>query len=228
MPYLACGVTDHSSSRPALGSTNNLAPSGPAQNPVTPLVVTTILFSTHVDSIVCPKCKRSFKSRGGLGKHLLSCSGEQQHHDPTAMHSCPHCPRSFSSKRGLSLHKRHCLATSPTAEADESQQGITCKTPEPADRSDFDLFSATGPLDQHSAGGSLVDLSSPEMSSADSVPLMHSPTNTPNDNTYSSLRLAPRMTFFPASAKKSWSQADEAMELMLQAECPAFNKMTTN
>ena len=44
MPYLACGVTDHSSSRPALGSTNNLAPSGPAQNPVTPLVVTTILF----------------------------------------------------------------------------------------------------------------------------------------------------------------------------------------
>ena len=31
----------------------------------------------------------------------------------------------------------------------------------------------------------------------------------------------------PHSAKKSWSQADEAMELMLQAECPAFNKMST-
>ena len=56
---------------------------------------------------------------------------------------------------------------------------------------------------------------------------MYSPTNPPNDKAYSSLRLAPRMTFFPASAKKSWSQADEAMELMLQAECPAFNKMST-
>ena len=73
----------------------------------------------------------------------------------------------------------------------------------------------------------MVDLSSSEMSSADSVPLMHSPTNTPNDKIYSSLRLAPRMTIFPASAKKSWSQADEAMELMLQAECPAFKKMSS-
>ena len=36
------------------------------------------------------------------------------------------------------------------------------------------------------------------------------------------------MAFFPASAKKSWTQADEAMELMLEAECPAFNKMSTN
>ena len=65
------------------------------------------------------------------------------------------------------------------------------------------------------------------MPSADIVPLMYSPTNTPNDKTYSALRLAPRMTFFPASAKKSWSQADEGMELMLQAGCPAFNKMST-
>ena len=44
MPSLACGVTDHSSSRPALENTNNLVQSAPALNPVTPLVVTTILF----------------------------------------------------------------------------------------------------------------------------------------------------------------------------------------
>ena len=40
----ARGVTDHSSSRPALENTNNLVQSAPALNPVTPLVVTTILF----------------------------------------------------------------------------------------------------------------------------------------------------------------------------------------
>ena len=211
-----------------LGKHKQSCPKRPCSEPSDSTCSNNESVSTHVDSIVCPKCKRSFKSRDGFGKHLLSCNGEQQHHDPTVTYSCPLCPRSFSGKRGLSLHQRHCLAPSPTAEADESQQVVACKTPEPADRSDFNLFSAAGPLDQHSARGSFVDLSSPEMSSADSVPLMHSPTNTPNDKTYSSLRLAPRMTFLPASAKKSWPQADETMELMLQAECPAFNKMSTN
>ena len=63
------------------------------------------------------------------------------------------------------MHLRHCPIT-PPEEDDESQQGDPppCKTPEPADGSDLDQFSATSPLiNQHSAGGSTVDLSSTEL-----------------------------------------------------------------
>ena len=57
---------------------------------------------------------------------------------------------------------------------------------------------------------------------------MHSPVFIPNDKTNSNLCLPPRMLFFPANTKKSLSKADEAIELMLQAESPSFNKLSTN
>ena len=179
---------------------------------------------------MCPHCSRSFKSRGGLGKHLTTCNGHSQHPPATTSDiTCPRCTRSFQSKRSLSMHLRHCPIT-PPEEDDESQQGDPppCKTPEPADCSDLDQFSATSPLlNQHSAGGSTVDLSSTELSSSSNSLPAHSPAFTPNDMTNSNLCLAPRMLFFPASAKKSWSKADEAIELMLQAESPSFNKLST-
>ena len=118
----------------------------------------------------------------------------------------------------------------PPAEDDESQQGDKlippCKT-EPADCSDLDQFSATSPLNQHSVGDSTVDLTSTELSSSSNSLPVHSPVFTPNDMTNSCLCLAPRMLFFPASAKKSWSKADEAIEFMLQAESLSFNKLST-
>ena len=70
-------------------------------------------------------------------------------------------------------------------------------------------------------------LSSTELSSSSNSLPVHSPAFTPNDMTNSNLCLAPRMPFFPASAKKSWSKADEAKELVLQAESPSFNRLST-
>ena len=187
-------------------------------------------ISGNTGLIVCPHCSRSFKSHGGLGKHLTRCNGHSQHPPATTSDiTCPRCTRSFQSKRSLSMHLRHCPVT-PPGEDDESQQGDPppCKTPEPADCSDLDQFSATSPLiNQHSVGGSTVDLSSTELSSSSNSLPVHSPAFTPNDMTNSNLCLAPRMLFFPASAKKSWSKADEAIELMLQAESPSFNKLST-
>ena len=127
------------------------------------------------------------------------------------------------------MHLRHCAAavksSLPHAVSDTSLQGdSTCKTPELAESSDFDLFSATSPPIQHSAGSSLVDLS-PSPLTPDNIPLVHSPTSQPDDTIYSTLCLTSGLQFFPANAKKAWSKADEAMELMLQAECPAFNRL---
>ena len=38
----------------------------------------------------------------------------------------PIAPALLAAKDLHVSHQRHCFATSPTAEADESQQGITC------------------------------------------------------------------------------------------------------
>lgn len=184
---------------------------------------TTDTHPSHDQSIVCPCCARTFKSRGGLGRHMLSCKGPQMS-SSSQDHLCPVCELPFKTKSGLSSHLRwkhkdvnlEELTSTEDAATDLSLQESICKTTESASP-----HPATGPQTPHSARGSDDNFTATE-----TVGLTHSPSFTPANLEHTDYERQKRLCLPPANATRTWMQADETIDLSLKQACPAFNKLS--
>ena len=107
-----------------LGKHKQSCPKRPCSEPSDTTCSDNDSVSTHVDSIVCPKGTRWLR-RIGKTSSLLQWATKTSRSKPPHT-PAPIAPALLAAKDLHVSHQRHCFATSPTAEADESQQGITC------------------------------------------------------------------------------------------------------
>ena len=82
--------------------------------------------SPVLEAIVCPLCKRTFKSKSGLARHKCTATRQLPVQEQPGARQCPRCAKWFRSAGGLAVHTCRVPGPGPgQGQVDETRRPVT-------------------------------------------------------------------------------------------------------